>query len=299
MVAASVVITDTAARAVAGALVDIQSSTGGAVSAWADAAGTIPAAQPGVCDSSGRLTVYLAPGDYQWRARASTFTLAWGAFTVVATPVLLTGVFPTDAVTLPSAARTPTDAMRSLGYYLSIALGQDWEVRFAVEEGAFQRPFLRLTPSAPLESTAHGAMAVEMRRTYAVVAFPAYFDDIDASAMEAARVEDALLLAFARGVMTASFRSNRAHPMRVPLWSFGGVGPAETPEMAAARDGVPRRAANDFMRVDEPPTFTTLPDSDEDRAFIVVGNVRLRWARSIAVPTGVAAAAVMVGGSGG
>jgi hypothetical protein len=88
--------------------------------------------------------------------------------------------------------------------------------------------------------------------------------------------------------------------MRVPLWSFDGVSLNETPEMAGARDGVLRRSPNDFMRVDEPPSFQTLPDPDEDRAFIVVGNVRLRWARSVALPDPPAkAGGIAVGGSGG
>jgi len=180
--------------------------------------------------------------------------------------------------------RTANDVLRSLSRYVALAVGPEWEVRYAVEEGAFERPFVRVTPSTPTSWTARGMHYTVGRRTFTVICFPLVMASEEEARIEADRVEELLFQGFSRGVHTPSFsnHSGRAHPLRVPLYDFSGIAADRTIEDAVAADGLPRRAANDFVRVVETPSFGAIPDLNEDRAYMVTGDLRLEWDRSVA-----------------
>lgn len=194
-------------------------------------------------------------------------------------------VFPDPNVVPPPGARTPEDALRSVSKYLYAALGPEWNMAFASAEGDFQRPFCRVNASAPLGSTPLGWHHTELRRSFVAVCFPLVMPDEERAQLEAARVEDLLTVGVTRGVWGDAYRnaSNRAHGRRIPLWSFHLVSLDESIEDAEARDGYPRRADNDFMRVEETPSVGSMPDPTEDRAYVVTLDLRLSWNRSTAV----------------
>ena len=169
------------------------------------------------------------------------------------------------------------NSLRSLSKYTALAL-PEFEVRFSPQEGTFARPYAGVLTATGVTSTPRGPHHVEMRQAFAVRAFPVSGISDESSRMEAHRVERLLWQAFAQGIDAPSFspRSNRAHPLRVPLYSYEGVGLYET---------VPESARIGYLRVVEPPTFEVIPDSNAG-TFAVVGDLRVAWSESIAVPAG-------------
>ena len=176
--------------------------------------------------------------------------------------------------------RTQTDALRSISKYAAVALGAEWDLAFARAEGDFQRPFCRVNWSTAATNVNRGMHHVEIRRTAALVCFPAVQEGDMAeelNLMEAQRTEEKLLHAFGGpGAHVPSYRSssNRGHPRRVPLYDYSGV----TLNQAATA-----RATNDFLRVIEDPQVNSVPDPANDRAYIVTLDLRVAWSRSIAV----------------
>jgi hypothetical protein len=172
--------------------------------------------------------------------------------------------------------RTTADVLRSLQVYMASVLGPEWEVREAIDEGTFKRPFCRVTPSTAASSRTRGTQYVDLRQSFAAVCFPVAAADELAARYDAAAVEEKLLVAFAQGVHAASFRANRGHPMRIPLYDTAGIALDEVvPETA--------RGARDFMRVIEEPQVQSFPDPHEDRAFTVTLTLRIEWSRYVGV----------------
>lgn len=169
-----------------------------------------------------------------------------------------------------------TSVQRSMLRYLAAALGDEWEVRPTGGSPAdeFGRPFVRVGPSTPESSLPLGARHVELRQSFAAVAFPVIAESAEGSALEAARVSRVLLLAFAQGVDEASFgtRSGRAHPLRVPLFDYSGV-PLGVP--------VPEDRRTGYARVLEGPDVDSAADPADPRAFVVTLDVRLSWTQAI------------------
>ena len=168
------------------------------------------------------------------------------------------------------------NTLRSLNRYVSLAL-PDFEVRFAVEEGAFERPYARVAAATPVHSTPRGSHHVELRQAFAITAYPTHGINAESSLLEAARVERLLFVAFAKGIDQASYsaRSQRAHPMRVPLFDYTGIGLRE-----AATD-VDRIG---YLRVLDPPALESSPDPAWDSAYVVTCDLRLGWSESVAPP---------------
>lgn len=168
------------------------------------------------------------------------------------------------------------NVLRSVTRYLTLALGDPWEIRFggSAQEGALERPFAGVVPATPTTSIAHGARHAELRQTLSISAYPVEGISDESSLLEAMRVERMLWRAFAQGIDPASFsaRSARAHPLRVPLYDYAGVGLFEAVDDT-------RRAG--FARVIEPPAFQSF---DAGGAFVVVGDLRLAWQENVAVP---------------
>jgi hypothetical protein len=166
--------------------------------------------------------------------------------------------------------RTSLDVLRSVKKYVAEFVLPGFEVRLTSEEGAWERPFCRVGWATPASLVAHGARAVEVRRTMSLVAWPAYSASPDEARVAAEGLVEAMTVGWApdRG---------RAHPRRIPIWNYAGV-----PLTAAVGSGA--RAATDFASIVEDPSVGDLEDPDTDLSRLVTCDLRLRWMRSVAVP---------------
>jgi hypothetical protein len=175
--------------------------------------------------------------------------------------------------------RNSIDAIRSLKKYAALALGSDWEVRLTGEEGAFKRPFCRVGESTPGTEQHIGARLIEKRQTFNLLCYPVEKSKPEEAKIEANRVRDLLSTAFSVGVHTASMVPGRlrAHPKRIPLYDYDGIA-----LNAAAAEG--DRATNDFMRVTGNPTFTPVPDPEDELIWVVTSDITLWWTKSIVPP---------------
>lgn len=164
---------------------------------------------------------------------------------------------------------TGHDILRSIGRLVADVL-PGYEVGWFVEESS-QRPCATVVQSTPVASIPFGSRHAELVAGFAVVALPARADDPAASAHEAGRVAEALLLSLTRGQDAALVRGDRAHPARLPVWDYSDVGPSEG---SARRAGVARIEA---------PAVQVTPDPREPRAYLVTCDLRAEWSRSVAV----------------
>jgi hypothetical protein len=158
--------------------------------------------------------------------------------------------------------RSHIDALRSVKRYVAVALGDDWEVRLAREQGAFARPFARVWQVAgttyPLTG---GRWLADMTQPFVIAAYPAQGRDSDQAMLFAQKIENTLYRAFRVGV-----EDGRA--LRVPLYNYYRV------KHWDAGTWYPRA----FMRVSDLST-QPFPDPDDDTLWTVVCDVRLTWRR--------------------
>jgi hypothetical protein len=173
--------------------------------------------------------------------------------------------------------RRSEDVIRSVKKYLvDDVLPAEWEVRLSNEEAVFERPFCRVGWSTPAGLRSHGAFQLEMRRTLSLVLWPKEAESAEQSRLDAEGLVELMVLAFAMGQHTASYARNRAHPRMIPIWDYEGKSISEP---AGAR------ATTDFATVVEEPSVNDIEDPNSDQSRIVVCDLRLRWMRSIAVPS--------------
>lgn len=179
--------------------------------------------------------------------------------------------------------RRSADILRSLKRYLTLALGDTWELRLSGEEGAFSRPFARVGTAGP-GTTGGSALDRTVTQPFTVVCHPVEMALADDARLEAARVEELLWVAFNVGIdpalagrvwhgwgPTASWR--RAHPLRVPLYDYDGI-PLTAPAVESDRDHVARIVAEPSIEV---------VAGDDELLLVVVANIRMSWSRSAAV----------------
>lgn len=171
--------------------------------------------------------------------------------------------------------RTTTDAIRSLKKYAYAVLGTEWELRLWGEEGKFELPFAyvaRAGGATPSGSAYFG----QMEAPYAVHCHPVPQDTVEASIIEAERVEQLLINGFRfQGV-------GLGRPMRVPLYDYAGQVAVEAPASGRLdRTGPDSDGYNDvhgdYMRIT---SFgvNLLPDPEDERRIAVVADIRLSWA---------------------
>jgi hypothetical protein len=171
---------------------------------------------------------------------------------------------------------TPTDAHRSLARYLALAL-PDFEIRLALPEDTFARPWLMVTPSTPVANVARGSHFAELRQSFSVLAYPAETLDPESGSLEASGVAEQLVRALGGpGVLTSAYSSTtaRGHPMRLPIWSYEGV---------ALGEPLPEDREPGWMRVLEGPSVGVAPDPADDLAYRVTADLRVSWTRSMSV----------------
>ena len=172
-----------------------------------------------------------------------------------------------------------SDAIRSLARYTSEALGDDFEIAWVAEHGTFERPYARIRETTGVQSVAIGARHAELRQSFGIVAYPFAFPTETAGMVEAQRVRELLWRAFAQGIDPQSFstRSDRAHPLRVPLFDYSQTGLREA-ATDADRIG--------YLHVVEAPTFDVYADPEDARSLLVAATLRLAWTRYVGRPVG-------------
>jgi hypothetical protein len=162
--------------------------------------------------------------------------------------------------------RTPFDALRSLSLYLSDYVlpteAEDWEVRLALDEQTFKRPFCRVGFAGPSQNAIQRTVT-DVVRPFAVHIFPVLGSTPEESTIEASRIEALLETGFSVGV-------GLGHPARVPLWNFDGV---------AMDVATGTRGPNDYMRLRDCAIGQAV-DPDDERSIVVTCNLRLSWRRS-------------------
>lgn len=179
--------------------------------------------------------------------------------------------------------RSSVDALRSLHKYVArgLALGtgwDDWEVRYAWEEGTFRRPFARVGFAGPEQSTGSATLR-EIVRPFNILIHPPEADAADVALLQATEIGGVLTDLFERGVRwtepedpeqaASSPVEVRGAAMRVPLWDWAGVETWET---------TTRRAPIDYLRVRDLSVNDVADPIDELRRAVGC-DVRLTWMR--------------------
>lgn len=174
--------------------------------------------------------------------------------------------------------RTSEDVLRSVKKYVAELVLPAYEVRLTSEEGAWERPFVRVAWSTPMGLRTLGKTQVECRRTLNLVVWPLEDAAPDVAKITAEGVVERMTVAFAMGLHTPSYRasSNRAHPRRIPIYDYAGI---------AANKLATVRAATDFASIVEEPDVGDIEDPNTENSRLIVVNLRLRWTRSVGVAT--------------
>jgi hypothetical protein len=160
--------------------------------------------------------------------------------------------------------RTPTDALRSLAKYTaeSVLDPVAWEVRLAVEEGTFRRPFCRVGLAGPTQVTAGAFHHHDLIQPCSLHAFPPEQPDPEQALVAALAVEDMLYQGFLVG-------NGLGRPRRIPLWDYTGVDLDHTSDI---------RAYCDFMRINDISVGRTV-DPENERNVVVTADIRVMWRR--------------------
>jgi hypothetical protein len=174
-----------------------------------------------------------------------------------------------------SEIRTPYAVLRSLKVYVAGALdasGDDWDTRFADEEGTFDRPFAQITPAG--EAVAEpGTHHYALLQPFSIHLYPEPGEDVMASVTAAYAAAELL----ERAVLVGS---GEGYPRRIPLWDWDEIGPAdEVPDRLVYEGPSVRRDHGNFATVRD---FSARPMRDEDdpELWLVAGSARLRWIRT-------------------
>ena len=85
--------------------------------------------------------------------------------------------------------RTTLDAARSIKRYFALGLGDDWEVRLNVEEGAYRRPFCRIDLPGTTTLTP-AALMTDVEMTAAMVLYPEESTTASEALFKAMEVEE-------------------------------------------------------------------------------------------------------------
>lgn len=158
--------------------------------------------------------------------------------------------------------RTGTDVLLSLTRHAAAALGEEWEVRPAAEEGTFGRPAAQVTATSPQAITGSRRW-LEIVQGFAIYAYPAPADSIVKSLIAVGQAEESLIGAF-QGASVGEART-----AELPLYDYDGVG--EDQSSAARRP-------SDFARLTDF-NVTRTQNPDDERLWSVLVELRLRWTR--------------------
>lgn len=176
--------------------------------------------------------------------------------------------------------RGTPDILRSLKRYVALALGDEWEVRLAGDEGTFKRPFARAVPTSPAQYPAATATAflTEAIQAFAVHAYPSASASGDESYLAALATGEALFRAFAVGV-------GEGRPRRVPIYDYTDLPLGE---------GSTARHYADFAEVRDLSITEPHRDPDDETLWLVIVDLRLGWRRTVE-PSSTGRTAVTIG----
>lgn len=158
--------------------------------------------------------------------------------------------------------RRSVDALRSLKRYVALGLGDDWEVRLAVEQGTFSRPAAQVLAATP-QQISGPKYVMDIVQTFAIHAFPEPGNSVEESLFIAAEAEDSLLTALRIGV-------GDGHAARVPLYDYENV---------AFDEGSTNRNYPDYARVLDF-SLNRIQNPSDELLFTVSAEVRLGWRRN-------------------
>lgn len=88
--------------------------------------------------------------------------------------------------------RTSLDAARSLKRYVALGLGDEWEVRLNVEEGAFKRPFCRIDLVGSSTFAQSGSYYADIDLTAALILYPSESSTANEALFKAMNAEELL-----------------------------------------------------------------------------------------------------------
>lgn len=158
--------------------------------------------------------------------------------------------------------RRSVDALRSLKRYVALSLGDEWEVRLAVEQGTFSRPGAQVLTATPQQITGP-KYVMDIVQTFSIHAFPNQGNSVQESLLLAAEAEDALIQGFRIGV-------DEGKPARVPLYDYEGV---------AFNEPSTSRNYPDYARVLDF-SVNRIQNPSDELLFTVTSEVRLGWRRN-------------------
>jgi hypothetical protein len=166
---------------------------------------------------------------------------------------------------------TIENALRSLRYYVAQHLldyNEDFDIRLAIEEDAWERPAATVQSAGPAELQNTTRRVATSIRPFAVYIYPAIQADAKAAQLEASRVEDAVQRMFRVGGFGG-------HPARVPLYDWSDV---------ADNEALGEADPLGYMFVSDS-NVDHRPDPDDERLQTVIVNVRLNWRSAAEVPS--------------
>jgi hypothetical protein len=164
--------------------------------------------------------------------------------------------------------RTVRDALRSISRYMSEAFGDDWEVGFFAQEGAFSRPGIAVRTAGPLLSGGSRHTA-DLTQPIAVYVYPAEGESVEATFDNVMAAEERLWQAIQVGI-------GAGRPYRIPLYDFEGV---------AIDEGSLLRRYPDYLRVLDL-SINRAQSPEDEKKWTVTGEMRVGWRRSAELPTG-------------
>jgi hypothetical protein len=172
--------------------------------------------------------------------------------------------------------RTAIDALRSLKRYTAEVLPDEWEVRLAEEQAAFERPFALVGPAGPelYRGPAHTADVVF---PCAINLYPEKGSTPEEALIWALETSEFIYQGFRMGV-------GYGGPMRVPLWDYNGVALNEVSTEGLRLQGDDDHWHGDYMRVDDL-SVNRVKDPDEPTLYTVAVDVRLGWRRVGRLPS--------------
>lgn len=156
---------------------------------------------------------------------------------------------------------------------MALALGDDWEVRLATEQGTFHRPFARVIQVPSIELVPESWSRTLVLSSYQIVAFPVEATSADVGMIQALNVVEAFWNAFTGPGIDV------AHPARIPLYDYSTI-PLDGPLAYASPIN---RFYNDYLKLEGAPDITPYQDPQDELLWSVAANIRVSWLRSSVV----------------
>lgn len=165
--------------------------------------------------------------------------------------------------------RSEIDVLRSIKRYVSVVLGDAWEVRLWADQGSFAVPFARVVSSGGSSVVGGSAAFASQSLPVSVYCYLGESETEELAEIAGMGLRERLVSAFRFGGV-----ANEGYPLRVPLYDYDGV---DYPI------GVGKRWSDrDFVRVADLNVARVAEDGD-GRFVIVVATMQVSWSRAAAL----------------